>query len=73
LNGVCSLFSVLSNPSWSKWMATLPDSGSAKGFFLLKGSRFSLQSPQASSRWEIGPKRSFGAILLVSLARKLFF
>jgi len=36
-------FPVFSNPSWSRWMATLPESGSARGFFLLKGS-FSFHS-----------------------------
>jgi len=36
---VVPLVSVLSSPSWSRQMAALPESGSAKGFFLLKGSR----------------------------------
>ena len=56
------LFSVFSNPSWSRCMATLPESGSARGFFLLKGSRFSPQSPRACSGWGIRPKSHFGAI-----------
>ena len=56
------IFSVFSNPSWSRRMATLPESGSARGFFLLKESRFSPQSPQACSERGIGLKRSFGAI-----------
>ena len=56
----CPLF--VSNLSCSRQMATLPESGSARCFFLLKGSRFSQQSPHACSGWEIGPKRSFGAI-----------
>jgi len=42
-------------------MATLPESGSARGFFLLKGSRSFPQSPQARSGREIGLKTSFGA------------
>ena len=62
----CPLFSVFSNPSWSRQMATLPESGSARGFFLLKGSRFSPQSPRARSGREI-------CILLVSLARKCMY
>ena len=54
-NGVCGpLFPVLSTPSWSRQMANLPESGSARGFFLLKGSRSSPQSPHACSVWEIG-------------------
>jgi len=43
-------------------MAALPGSGSDGGFFLLKGSFFSPQSPRARSGWEIGSERSFGAI-----------
>ena len=63
VNGVCCpLFSVLSNPSWSRQMATLPEPGSARGFFLLKGSRSSPQSPHARSGREIGQNRSFVAI-----------
>jgi len=45
----CPLFSVHSNPSWMRWMATLPESGSARGFLLLEGSRSSPQSPHACS------------------------
>ena len=37
---------------------------SARGFFVLKGSRFSPQSLSACSGQETGPKRSFGAICL---------
>ena len=58
----CPLFSVLSNPSWSRRMAILPESDSARGFFLLKGSCSFPQSPQARSGREIGLKTSFGAI-----------
>ena len=36
-------------------MATLPESGSARDFFLLKGSRSIPQSRQARSGREIGP------------------
>ena len=38
------------------------ESGSIRGFLLLKGSRFFPQLPEACSGPEIGPKRSFGAI-----------
>ena len=66
----CPLFSVLSNHSWSRRMATHPESGSARGFFLLKGSRFIPQSPHAHSwNWT---QETFWCNLLVSLARKLF-
>ena len=44
----CLLFPVLSAPSWSRQMAALPGSGSDGGFFLLKGSFFSPQSPRAA-------------------------
>ena len=64
------LFSVFSNPSWSRRMATAPESGSARGFFLLKGSRSFLQSLQAISGREIGLKFRYN--LLVSFARILF-
>ena len=37
LNGVVVFFPPLSDPSWLRRMATLPESGSARGFFLLKG------------------------------------
>ena len=50
------------NPSWSRQMATFPGSGSDGGFFLLKGSFFSPQTPCARSGREIGSKRSFSAI-----------
>jgi len=43
-------------------MAALPGSGSDGGFFLLKGNRFSPQSPHARTGWGIGSKRSFNAI-----------
>ena len=43
------VFVVPSAPSWSRRMAALPGSGSDGGFFLLKGSRFSPQSPHAHS------------------------
>ena len=60
---VCPLFSVLSNPCWLRQMATLPESGSARHFFLLRGSHFSPQSPHARSGWGIGPKRSMCNLL----------
>jgi len=50
------------SPSWLKRIATLPESGSARGFFLLKGSRSFPQSAQARSGRDIGLKTSFGAI-----------
>jgi len=46
-------------------------SGSARGFFLLKGSCFSPQSPHACSGRGIGQEK-FRCNLLVSLASKLF-
>jgi len=45
----CPLFPVLSAPSRWRQMAVLPGSGSDGGFFLLKGSFFSSQSPRARS------------------------
>jgi len=68
----CPLFSVFSNPSWWRRMATLPESGSDGGFFLLKGSCSSPQSPRARSGWEIGPKTIFGAICWFPLMGNCF-
>ena len=65
----CPLFPVLSNPSW----ATLPESGSARGFFLFKGSFFFPQLPRARSGRGIGSKKVFQCNLLGSLVRLLFF
>ena len=63
-NGVCCpLFPVLSNPSWLRQMAALPQSGSARGFFLLKGSFF------RTGDWS---KEKFLCNLLVFLAWLLF-
>jgi len=45
--------------------------GSARGFFLLKGSRFSPQSP-GTLRTGDWTEKKFRCNLLVSLARKLF-
>jgi len=36
-----------------RWMAILPESGSAGGFFLLNSSFFFPQSPCSCSGWEI--------------------
>ena len=61
----CPLFPVLLNPSWSRWMATLPES--ARGFFLLKESFFFPQSPRACSKQGIGIEGRFRCNLLFSL------